>query len=107
MASDAIALPLAPSFPPAELGYILEDSEAMMLLASAKFRPKAEEVIDQGLEKPPTLKVLEKRTSGRKGAMRPALIEPSISSNGGVMLYTSGTTNRPVSSTTLLFKYLG
>ncbi|GKU07710.1 unnamed protein product, partial [Fusarium langsethiae] len=35
LASNAIALPLAPSFPAPELGYILDNSVALVLISSA------------------------------------------------------------------------
>ena len=93
--SDAIALPLAPSFPPSELRYILNNSEALALLTSTKFKAKAEEVLKEGLDKALVLNVLEKRLTGSTSTSKPTL-ESFGPSNGGMMLYTSGTTNRPV-----------
>ena len=95
LASDAIALPMAPSFPASELRYIINNSEAVALLASAKFKSKAEEVLKEGFDKPPALNVLEKRMKGLGSASKP-ILEPIKKQNGGMMLYTSGTTNRPV-----------
>lgn len=95
MGSDAIALPLAPSFPASELRYILNNSEAMALLASAKFKSKAEEILKEGVETSPILSVLEKRIEGSTETSSPTL-EAVSGSNAGMMLYTSGTTNRPV-----------
>ena len=95
IASDAIALPLSPSFPASELRYILNDSEALALLTSTKFKSKAEEVVKEGLDRAPVFDVLEKRVSGGTDAFMPYL-EPVEGSKAGMMLYTSGTTSRPV-----------
>ena len=95
LASDAIALPMAPGFPAAELQYILDDSEALALITSRRFKPRAQEVLKEGHGKAPILSVLEKRTGGTTNPSQPAL-QPTTCSNGGIMLYTSGTTNRPV-----------
>lgn len=95
LASDAIALPLSPSFPPSELKYILDNSGALALLATEKYKNKAQQVLDTGLVKEPFLAIHEKVKAG-------ANLTESIDlhdiqeAKGGMMLYTSGTTNRPV-----------
>jgi malonyl-CoA/methylmalonyl-CoA synthetase len=94
LGSDSIALPLAPSFPASEIRYILNNSEAMILVSSEKFKSKAEEVLQEGLDKAPTLSLLEKRKASSTDAIKPELT-PTGQSKGGMMLYTSGTTNRP------------
>ena len=67
-----------------------------MLLSSAKFKEKAEEVVKEGLEKSPTLSIMEKRLEG-SGSKEGVKLEGEQESKGGMMLYTSGTTSRPVS----------
>ena len=95
LGSNSVAVPLSSSFPANELRYILENSEALMLLSSTKFRSKAEEVVKEGLEKPPQLQILEKRLSGNDSTEQ-AKLEEAQGDAGGMMLYTSGTTSRPV-----------
>lgn len=97
LACDSIAVPLSSAFPASELRYILENSEAATLLSSGKFREKAEEVLKEGLEhllRKPILNVLEKRHTGN-GEDEVQLV-PLPMTKGGMMLYTSGTTSRPV-----------
>jgi hypothetical protein len=67
-----------------------------MLLSSAKFEGKAQEVMKEGLEAKPKHVKLEKKLGGLKHAK--VTLEGSIDGEGGMMLYTSGTTNRPVRS---------
>ena len=96
-ACDNIAVPLSPAFPASELRYILENSEAVTLLTSEKFKDKAEEVLKEGLDnlrKKPALGVVEKRLQGN-GRDEVQLV-PLPLQKGGMMLYTSGTTSRPV-----------
>ncbi|CAG8186072.1 unnamed protein product [Penicillium olsonii] len=59
-ASDAIALPLSPAFPTGELKYILDNSQAKMLLATEKYSDKAMEILRQGLEHDPIFNVRSK-----------------------------------------------
>ena len=66
-----------------------------MLLASDKFKDKARDVIKEGTENKPIVAV-EKIMEGSKSAERIILESPGPDS-GGLMLYTSGTTSRPVS----------
>jgi acyl-coenzyme A synthetase/AMP-(fatty) acid ligase len=96
MGSHSIALPLSSSFPASELQYILENGEVMMLLSSTKFQMKANEVIETGLDKKPLLIAVEKRLKGNF-SNRPVQFEDCQTTSGGMMLYTSGTTSRPVS----------
>lgn len=67
-----------------------------MLLSSAKFGEKAKQVIEEGLAAAPKHVKLEKRLDGAevKGEVK---LEDCKEGKGGMMLYTSGTTNRPVS----------
>lgn len=96
LASDAIALPLSPSFPTGELNYILDNSQTGILLATEKYASKAQQVLDNATENVPVLENIGKITAGGKnvdGVDFKGLSNPQ----GGMMLYTSGTTNRPVS----------
>ena len=93
-AHDAIALPLAPTFPNSELQYILKNSSATLFLATSKFKEQAQEVL-KGAELPvPQLSIIEKIESGAESAEN-VKFDPETGHEGGFMLYTSGTTNRP------------
>lgn len=65
-----------------------------MLVSSEKFEGKAEEVLREKLEKVPKYVKLEKKMGG--GAHAKVTLEGPEDGEGGMMLYTSGTTNRPV-----------
>ncbi|EXJ65029.1 hypothetical protein A1O7_01368 [Cladophialophora yegresii CBS 114405] len=93
LSHDAIAVPLAHSHPILELRYILENSEASLFLSTEKFREKAKEVVKDGRHTP-KLKILSKVYQGaeEREAIR---FNSGTLENGGLMLYTSGTTNRP------------
>lgn len=93
LGAHSIALPLSPAFPAHELQYILDQSQASMLLSSAKFESKAQEVMKEGLELKPKHIQLHKLIGGQ-GHEKVALEGPK-DGEGGMMLYTSGTTNRP------------
>ncbi|KAK4894568.1 hypothetical protein LTR27_007209 [Elasticomyces elasticus] len=95
LASNAIAVPLAPSFPPSELRYILNHSEALALLSSSKFSSLAQEVTKEGLDQQPHSIAIEKRTHGASSDSPIELSGSSHHAEGGMMLYTSGTTARP------------
>ena len=93
-ACDSIAVPLSSSFPPSELRYILENSEASTLLSSEMFKVQAGVVLKEGLDKKPTLNIVDKKLAG-DGHDKVRLIKLPLT-KGGMMLYTSGTTSRPV-----------
>lgn len=95
-ASDAIALPLSPSFPTAELKYILDNSQAKVLLATEKYADKGMEILREGLEHEPLFAIRNKLTEGASDRESVTLHDLKQPSSGGMMLYTSGTTNRPV-----------
>ena len=57
------------------------------------FKDKAEDVLNEALEKKPTLNLVEKRLVG-SGEHEVTLV-PLPMTKGGMMLYTSGTTSRP------------
>lgn len=65
-----------------------------MLLSSEKFKDKSLDVTKEGLEHQPIVAV-EKINEGKKSSENITLEEVK-SEEGGMMLYTSGTTSRPV-----------
>ncbi|KAH9437883.1 hypothetical protein MCOR02_001528 [Pyricularia oryzae] len=95
LAAKSIAVPLAPAFPPPELQYILDHSEAALLLSSSKFAQKAQDVLATGLASKPTLLELSKFQGDSAAPSEPITLDGGSPGNAGMMLYTSGTTNRP------------
>ncbi|KAH6853588.1 hypothetical protein B0I37DRAFT_359686 [Chaetomium sp. MPI-CAGE-AT-0009] len=93
LAAKSIAVPLSPAFPAPELQYILNHSEALMLLSSAKFASKAEDVLKTELDVQPAYLQLDKFQGN--GAHEKVTLDKSPAGAAGMMLYTSGTTNRP------------
>ncbi|KAK8075152.1 hypothetical protein PG997_009815 [Apiospora hydei] len=102
------------TLPPAELQYILSHSEALLLLHSAKYTTKAQEVLSTPFPDPspnptphphPKLVELPKHLGGTSssaengetnGAAQAHLSSDDADTEGaGMMLFTSGTTNRP------------
>ncbi|KAK8170487.1 hypothetical protein BC567DRAFT_210280 [Phyllosticta citribraziliensis] len=93
LANGAIAVPMSPAFPVHELQYIVNQSGALMLLSSVKFQATAQYVLQDGLEHTPISVEVEKRFQGSQTYDR---VELEVADpKGGMMLYTSGTTNRP------------
>lgn len=72
----------------------MDHSQASLLLSSKKFEGKALEVMKRGLEVTPKHVKLEKELGN--AAFEQVTLEGSTDGEGGMMLYTSGTTNRPV-----------
>lgn len=99
MAARSIAVPLSPAFPAPELQYILNQSEASLLVSSAKFAAKAKEVLTTDLNAKPAHLELQKHVGG--GSHEKVELGDSNPGEAGMMLYTSGTTNRPVRQTVL------
>ncbi|KUJ18752.1 acetyl-CoA synthetase-like protein [Mollisia scopiformis] len=93
LGTHSIALPLSPAFPPHELQYIMDQSQASMLLSSSKFEKQALDVYKEGLQGSPKHVKLEKKLGG--GDYEEVKLEGPTEGAGGMMLYTSGTTNRP------------
>jgi malonyl-CoA/methylmalonyl-CoA synthetase len=101
-ACNAIAVPLAPSFPTAELRHIINNSGATVLLSSERYADRAQVVISDGIEAevlcfqsdschPSDLE----RSSDE--VIEVKLAELSETNVSGMMLFTSGTTARPKS----------
>ncbi|KPM45868.1 hypothetical protein AK830_g602 [Neonectria ditissima] len=93
LAARSIAVPLSPAFPAPELQYILNQSEASLLVSSAKFASKAKEVLATDLTTKPAHVELVKHMGG--GRHEEIALGDSDPGEAGMMLYTSGTTNRP------------
>jgi acyl-CoA synthetase (AMP-forming)/AMP-acid ligase II len=96
-ASDAIALPLSPSFPVGELQYIMDNSQAKVLLATEKYADKASQILKAGLELDPLFDIRRKIEVGAD--VESVQLDSREQTSAGMMLYTSGTTNRPVRTT--------
>lgn len=99
LGAQAIAVPLSPGFPASELRYVVKDSSALMLLSSATLGDKATEVCAEGLDQCSLALTLEESSahSAVSDNSMPILAESfSGDAGGGMMLYTSGTTSRPV-----------
>lgn len=94
LSHNAIALPLAPTHPDSELRYILDNSKALLFLATEKFEEKANKVVQDSLDHVPQLEILSKIETGAVSAEN-VRFSPDTAQQGGFMLYTSGTTNRP------------
>lgn len=76
-----------------------------MVLSTPKFEGKALEVLELELETRPTHVKLEKHLGGGKSSDEKVVLEGPAEGQGGMMLYTSGTTNRPVSSPSQLVMF--
>ena len=98
LGANSIALPLSPAFPAHELQYILDHSRASLLLSSTKFESKAKEVLETPLITKPKHVRLEKKIGG---ISRDVKLEGAQGGDGGLMVYTSGTTSRPVNCAAL------
>ncbi|KAL2755757.1 hypothetical protein ACRALDRAFT_1057272 [Sodiomyces alcalophilus JCM 7366] len=92
-AARSIAVPLSPAFPAAELQYIINQSQASLLVNSAKYADKARDVLATDLEHYPAQLEIRKHLGG--GPHEKIELEDADFGGAGMMLYTSGTTNRP------------
>lgn len=101
LAARAIAVPLSPAFPVPELQYIVDHSEALLVISSAKFDAKAKELLASELVSKPAHVALTKHLGGGVHE-KVELDEQADAGKAGMMLYTSGTTNRPVRSSVAL-----
>lgn len=95
MGSNAIAVPLAPSFPASELRYQLNHSGALALLHSDKFEKVAKEVLKEGIETDPVSVSVAKIAEHEAISKEQITLSSSVEEKSGMMLYTSGTTARP------------
>ncbi|KAL7927199.1 acetyl-CoA synthetase-like protein [Trichoderma austrokoningii] len=97
LAARAIAVPLSPAFPIPELEYVLNHSEASLLVSSPKFASKAQQVLAAELTSKPAHLELPKHVESADATAREAvpLEDSAAPGQAGLMLYTSGTTNKP------------
>ncbi len=111
LANDAIAVPLAPAFPARELQHILADSSAAVLVSSMDFMGHAVRAVE-GLSRKPVIAPVEGQLSDPSFAaadsgastLAEGVEEEAERTKGAsmatsasaLMLYTSGTTGRPV-----------
>ena len=86
---------MSPEFPAHELQYIINHSQALAFISSNKWPLKAEQIVKEGLKHGTIVTSIEKREKGRSGG-EAVRLEDTGPSQGGMMLYTSGTTSRPV-----------
>ena len=93
-ASGAIAVPLAPGFPLSELKYVLDHCEAKTLLASQTLLGKAEQLVASDETGQLSLANVEELVGS--GHDQEDVYPGSANTDGGMMLYTSGTTSKPV-----------
>lgn len=94
LACRSIAVPLSPAFPSPELQYVIDHSEASLLVSSTKLLAKADDVLSSGLAVIPKRLELRKHQGGAEHEV--VSLEGEDAGEAGMMLYTSGTTNRPV-----------
>ncbi|RKF53835.1 Acyl-CoA synthetase family member 3, mitochondrial [Golovinomyces cichoracearum] len=93
LGAHSIALPLSSNFPVSEIQYILSQSQSTIFLASSKFKSKAQKVIDSYEDKKLRFVQIEKKMEGSLNGK--IVLEDPLHTKGGMILYTSGTTNRP------------
>lgn len=74
----------------------MDNSQASVLLSTEKFADKARELAQAGLDRAPALDIMGKVKVGRTAPGRIEVEDVRQDSLGGMMLYTSGTTSRPV-----------
>jgi len=96
LATHAIAMPLSPAFPAHELAYIMNQSQACMVLTSEKLTEKGAELLKEDLDCKPMHFEIAKIMEGSRDVETVSIEQGGPDSKGGMMLYTSGTTNRPV-----------
>ncbi|KAL3457933.1 hypothetical protein BJX64DRAFT_238415 [Aspergillus heterothallicus] len=94
LASDAIAVPLCPSHPTTELRHVMNNSGAGTLITTEKYLNKTEKLLRAGLTTSLNLDVWKKIMEPTPGPERLEL-GGLDGGHGGMMLYTSGTTNLP------------
>jgi len=108
LAARAVALPLSPPFPAPELQYIISHAEALLFVHSPKFAAKVTEVLStpwpeaspnpnpKVVEMPKHAGIASSAGSDNSWPYEPvSLSEGADAGQAAMMLYTSGTTNRP------------
>lgn len=95
-------MPLSPAFPVPELEYVVNHSEASLLVSSPKFASKAQQVLGADLTSKPTYVEMPKHVESAVADGEHVPLEDELNpGQAGLMLYTSGTTNKPVRQTTM------
>ncbi|KAI9842049.1 MAG: hypothetical protein M1838_003309 [Thelocarpon superellum] len=95
LGADGIAVPLSPTFPAKELRYVLNHSGASMLLSTIRYHEQAQMVIQEGVKGEVLLKIIDKSTEDDGPTPVEMHWEEPTQVDGGLMLYTSGTTSQP------------
>ncbi|KAL5332304.1 AMP-binding enzyme [Aspergillus crustosus] len=96
LASEAIAVPLNPLFPRPEWQYVLDNSQASKLLASKRYVNKARKPYRKAQNKDLIVEQIAKTTLEDRPTEAVELEDSEPwEGSGGLMLYTSGTTNAP------------
>ncbi|UKZ49406.1 hypothetical protein TrVGV298_003653 [Trichoderma virens] len=86
------------AFPIPELEYVLNHSEASLLVSSPKFASKAQQVLAADLTSKPSHVELPKHAESAAATGENVPLEDNANpGQAGLMLYTSGTTNKPAS----------
>lgn len=100
LASGGIAVPLCTAHPAKEQQYALDDSAPSALIATSKFRSRAEEIRNAGGK--PRLLHLDELPPQAKAVVEPKEVRVELketgwaeTKRGALILYTSGTTNLP------------
>lgn len=100
MAAGSVAVPLSPAFPLSELQYVLAHSRSLLLVSSPRFRDKAAEALASIPLTPAPAHLPQPKLLGRSCHEPVALAQDDGAADAaGLMLYTSGTTSRPVRRT--------
>ncbi|KAL3485590.1 hypothetical protein BJX62DRAFT_37117 [Aspergillus germanicus] len=94
LASDAIAVPLSTSFPVSELKYIMDDSQSGVLVSNPMWLEKMEALLRSGLNQSVAFDMWAGIDMGASH-VESVELNGLDGGHGGLMLYTSGTTNRP------------
>jgi malonyl-CoA/methylmalonyl-CoA synthetase len=91
-AAGAIAVPLCTAHPLKEMQYVIGNSTPSTLLATQKFRARAEELVA-----PELLTQVEEFAPGRTETVEVKLVDNdwAETQRGALIIYTSGTTNLP------------
>ncbi|KAL4882381.1 hypothetical protein BJY04DRAFT_186971 [Aspergillus karnatakaensis] len=98
MASGAVAVPLKHDLPQLDWKYIMDNSQASMLLHSGKYKEKVQKLVDEG-GLTGNVKVEYVEGDGSSDLPKDTVVlgdlSPKHEDQGGLMLYTSGTTSQP------------
>lgn len=85
--AGGIAVPLAATHAPAETAHVLDDSQASVVIASPEFEPRLKPLTEE--------RSITRLTTEQAMAAKPQDLPELDSSRGAMILYTSGTTDKP------------